>query len=104
MIEKLVYIIFIFQIVLSLSVFDLKILNNYGDHHMIFLFSATSSVYVVIHVILMFISYGIRYKIYLLRKKTSIQMQKNDLKNHSARRVLEHKKLTTECRALTQSF
>lgn len=82
---------------LSLSVFDMKILNNYGDHHMIILFSVTSSVYVVIHLILLFISYSIKYKIYLLIKKTNIQMQKHEEKNRSSRRVLEHKKLTTEC-------
>lgn len=94
-ISKLQFIIFMFQVVLALSVFDTKILNNYGDHHFITLFSVTSSVYVVISVILLFIGYSIEYKIYLIQAQTANKLLKGNSNSH---RVLEHKKLTTECK------
>lgn len=93
-ISKLQFIIFMFQVVLALSVFDTKLLNNYGDHYFITLFSITSSVYVVISTILLYIGYSIKYKIYLIQTKTANKMLKDNSNSH---RVLEHKKLTTEC-------
>ena len=88
------FIIFMFQIVLALSVFDIKILNNYQDHHFIDLFAITSSIYVVVSVVLLFISYNIQYKIYLIQVNTSNRIQNVTSNSH---RILEHKKLTTEC-------
>ena len=95
-IRKLIFIIFVFQIAMSLAVFDTKILNNYNDHHFTFLFSSTSSAYVIISLILQFIGYGIRYKIYILENKTAKEMQSSEKRMTSSRKVLEHKKLTTE--------
>lgn len=97
-IRSLIFIIYVFQVAICLSVFDTKLLANYEDHHFTFLFSATSSFYVVLTIILHFIGYSIRYKIYTLTVNATKQIIGHTEKMTSSRRVLEHKKLTTECR------
>lgn len=106
-IRALIFIIYIFQVALCLAVFDTKILANYENHHFTFLLSSTSSVYVILTLVLHFIGYSIRYKIYVLSEKSNKEIVNHKDKMTSSRKVLEHKKLTTECKFhiwLTESY
>lgn len=85
-----------FQIFLALGVFDMKILTNYGEHHLVLLCSYTSSIYVVIMIILLIILWNLDYKMIVLIAQTNQQI--DDHQYSSSRKVLEHKKLTMECK------
>lgn len=96
-VRKMMYIIYIFLVFLAFATFDMSINTNYKSHHLIFLFSCTSTAFTILNIILQLIVWNFQYQIYykeVVKRKT---IQKTALYSKSvSRKSIKNKNLTTQ--------
>ena len=101
LVRKSMFLMFVFEVVLVTGVFDLKVIGDYADHHLAWIFSVTSSVGVLFNLVLSYISFSLLYKIYILEtnNRKAENTKSMDLKSKSGRSLKQHK-VTTASKSL----